>query len=71
MLESIAALALLAPVTRLEKQAPVRFDWFEYRGDDRQPKPAPGAYGNPILQGFYPGRWTGGNAAARPSYSGP
>ena len=24
-----------------------------------------------ILQGFYPGPWTGGNAAAIPSYSGP
>lgn len=34
--------------------APARFDWFEYRGDDHQPKPAPDQYGNPILQGFYP-----------------
>ena len=30
------------------------FDWFEYRGDDRLPKPASGEYANPILQGFYP-----------------
>lgn len=33
---------------------PARFDWFEYRGDDHQPKPGPGQYANPILQGFYP-----------------
>ncbi len=30
------------------------FDWFEYRGDDRLPKPGVGQYANPILQGFYP-----------------
>jgi alpha-N-arabinofuranosidase len=30
------------------------FDWFEYRGDDRLPKPASGEFANPILQGFYP-----------------
>jgi alpha-N-arabinofuranosidase len=30
------------------------FDWFEYKGDDRLPKPAAGEYANPILQGFYP-----------------
>jgi alpha-N-arabinofuranosidase len=30
------------------------FDWFEYRGDDRLPRPAAGEYANPILQGFYP-----------------
>lgn len=30
------------------------FDWFEYRGDDRLPKPATGQYSNPLLQGFYP-----------------
>ncbi len=43
------ALALLAGVA-----AQASFDWFEYRGDDRLPRPAPGEYANPILQGFYP-----------------
>ena len=35
-------------------QEPARFDWFDYRGDDRLPEPRPGEYRNPILQGFYP-----------------
>src|ERR687890_749018 len=43
------ALALIAGVA-----AHASFDWFEYRGDDRLPRPAPGEYANPILQGFYP-----------------
>ncbi|MCH8615433.1 glycoside hydrolase family 43 protein [Sphingomonas sp. SM33] len=34
--------------------AVARFDWFEYRGDDKLPKPSPSEYANPILQGFYP-----------------
>jgi alpha-N-arabinofuranosidase len=56
MLKWIAAFALLvaAPVASFAKQGPARFDWFEYKGDDHQPKPGPGEYGNPILQGFYP-----------------
>jgi alpha-N-arabinofuranosidase len=55
MLRTIAALALLAAAPSLAaKQAPARFDWFEYRGDDHLPKPGPGEFGNPILQGFYP-----------------
>ena len=53
MRKSLLALALLsAPV--LAEQGPARFDWFEYRGDDRLPKPGPGEYANPILQGFHP-----------------
>lgn len=35
-------------------QSWARFDWFEYSGNDRLPKPALGEYANPILQGFYP-----------------
>jgi alpha-N-arabinofuranosidase len=44
--------ALSAPAAAV--QAPARFDWFEYRGDDGLPKPGPSEYANPILQGFYP-----------------
>jgi len=45
---------LMALGTAASAASPARFDWFEYRGDDHQPKPGPGEYGNPILQGFYP-----------------
>jgi xylan 1,4-beta-xylosidase len=38
----------------LAKPAPVQFDWFHYRGDDRLPAPGPGQYRNPVLSGFYP-----------------
>ena len=48
------ALLLSAPVSAAQKDGAARFDWFEYRGDDGQPKPGPGEYANPILQGFYP-----------------
>jgi alpha-N-arabinofuranosidase len=56
VLRWIAALALLvaAPVASFAKQAPARFNWFEYSGNDGLPKPASGEYANPILQGFYP-----------------
>jgi xylan 1,4-beta-xylosidase len=56
MLKWIAALALLVslPVASFAKQAPAEFDWFEYSGNDALPKPGPGDYANPILQGFYP-----------------
>jgi alpha-N-arabinofuranosidase len=56
MIKWIAAVTLLVamPMAAPAKQAPARFDWFEYRGDDHRPKPGPGEYGNPILQGFYP-----------------
>jgi alpha-N-arabinofuranosidase len=56
MLKWIAALALLvsAPVASFAKPAPAQFDWFEYSGNDGLPKPGPGDYSNPILQGFYP-----------------
>ena len=50
----IGALALLGSASVEAKQAPAKFEWFEYRGDDHQPKPGPGQYGNPVLQGFYP-----------------
>ena len=46
--------ALLAP--RAFAQAPVLFDWFEYRGNDavfEKPLPA-GHYRNPVLAGFHP-----------------
>ena len=44
MLKWIATVALLVglPMAASAKQAPARFDWFEYRGDDHQPKPGPG-----------------------------
>lgn len=56
MLRWIAALALLvsAPVASFAKPAPAEFDWFEYSGHDGLPKPGPGEYANPMLQGFYP-----------------
>lgn len=56
MLRWIAAAAMLvaAPVASSAKQAPAQFDWFEYSGSDGLPKPGPGEYANPILQGFYP-----------------
>ena len=51
----LAALVLLATASpALAKQAPAQFDWFEYRGEDGLPKPGPGEFANPILQGFYP-----------------
>ena len=51
----LAALAMLPAVASVAaKQPPAQFDWFEYRGDDGLPKPGPGEYANPILQGFYP-----------------
>ena len=47
-------LLVAAPVATSAKQAPAQFDWFEYQGKDGLPKPGPGEYANPILQGFYP-----------------
>jgi alpha-N-arabinofuranosidase len=41
-------------LTLLAASSVATFDWFEYRGDDRLPKPAAFEYANPILQGFYP-----------------
>jgi alpha-N-arabinofuranosidase len=49
-----AALALVSAAAPAAVQGPAQFDWFEYRGNDGLPKPAPGEYANPILQGFYP-----------------
>src|SRR3569833_385717 len=49
---AIGLLMALSPAA--STASPARFDWFEYRGDDHQPKPGAGEYGNPILQGFYP-----------------
>ena len=56
MLKWITAFLLLvsAPVATFAKQGPARFDWFAYAGNDGLPKPGPGEYANPILQGFYP-----------------
>lgn len=45
-----------AAAPRALAQAPVLFDWFEYRGNDAvfdAPVP-PGSYRNPILAGFHP-----------------
>lgn len=41
-------------MTLLAAASVATFDWFEYRGDDRLPRPAGREYANPILQGFYP-----------------
>jgi xylan 1,4-beta-xylosidase len=41
-------------MTLLAAASVATFDWFEYRGDDRLPRPAAREYANPILQGFYP-----------------
>jgi alpha-N-arabinofuranosidase len=49
---AIGLLMALGPA--VSSASPARFDWFEYHGDDHQPKPGPGEYSNPILQGFYP-----------------
>lgn len=53
LLNGLAAMVVLAGMAA-QSSSIARFDWFEYRGDDRQPKPGPGEYGNPVLQGFYP-----------------
>jgi xylan 1,4-beta-xylosidase len=53
LLNALAAMAMLA-ATGAQAASVARFDWFEYRGDDHQPEPKRGEYGNPILQGFYP-----------------
>ncbi|WP_407827644.1 glycoside hydrolase family 43 protein [Sphingomonas sp.] len=52
-LNALAATAMLA-ATGAQAASVARFDWFEYRGNDHQPTPKRGEYGNPILQGFYP-----------------
>ena len=54
MRHQLAFLASVFVSAPTEAQEPPRFDWFEYRGDDRLPEPAEGEYRNPILQGFYP-----------------
>ena len=41
-------------MTLLAAASVATFEWFEYRGDDRLPRPAGREYANPILQGFYP-----------------
>lgn len=46
--------ALMLALSTASNAAPARFDWFDYRGNDGLPKPGPGEYANPILQGFYP-----------------
>ncbi|MFL6727430.1 MAG: glycoside hydrolase family 43 protein [Sphingomicrobium sp.] len=50
----IVAVLLAVPAMAAHLTAVARFEWFEYRGGDLQPRPGPGEYGNPILQGFYP-----------------
>jgi alpha-N-arabinofuranosidase len=54
---SLAALlgACAATPRPANEAAPVAaFDWFDYAGSDPLPAPGPGAFRNPILQGFYP-----------------
>lgn len=48
------ALVLGSPAAAARHEEPARFDWFEYRGDDKLPRPKAGEYANPLLQGFYP-----------------
>jgi len=50
----LAAALWAAPAAAAQQGGGARFDWFEYRGDDHQPAPRNGEYGNPVLQGFYP-----------------
>lgn len=52
LMVAFALVALASPLAAA--QAPARFDWFTYQGDDHLPKPGPDDYSNPILQGFYP-----------------
>jgi alpha-N-arabinofuranosidase len=52
---SVPLLAIvLAGAAPASRSSVARFDWFEYNGDDHLPKPRPGEYSNPVLQGFYP-----------------
>ena len=53
LLAVLASLVLAVPAAGAARKV-ARFDWFEYRGDDRLPAPGAGQYGNPVLQGFYP-----------------
>jgi len=39
---NVAGALLVAPAKSHARQAPAEFDWFEYKGDDRPPKPEPG-----------------------------
>jgi xylan 1,4-beta-xylosidase len=50
----LVAIALMIATAAQAREPSARFDWFEYRGDDRLPKPSAAEYANPILQGFYP-----------------
>jgi len=53
LLAVLASLVLAVPAAGAARKV-ARFNWFEYRGDDRLPAPGAGQYGNPVLQGFYP-----------------
>lgn len=53
-LVALATLLAAAAAPLSASQPPAEFDWFEYQGHDGLPKPAPGEYSNPILEGFYP-----------------
>lgn len=50
----MSPLLIWAAIVSAPTTEPARFDWFDYRGDDRLPPAQPGEYRNPILQGFYP-----------------
>lgn len=50
----LLAAAMTVASTSPATAQPASFDWFEYRGDDGLPRPGPGEYSNPVLQGFYP-----------------
>jgi alpha-N-arabinofuranosidase len=49
-----ALVALGTTLLAADRYTNVTFDWFEYSGRDNNPTPAPGAFRNPILAGFYP-----------------
>jgi alpha-N-arabinofuranosidase len=48
-----ASLAFVSAPTTAQAPETANFAWFEYRGDDKLPRPGPGQYANPVLTGFY------------------
>lgn len=52
-LAAAASLAFVSAPTISQAQETADFAWFEYRGDDKLPRPGPGQYANPVLTGFY------------------
>lgn len=54
LLATLFLATMLAGAAPIQRLSVARFDWFDYRGDDHEPKLARGEYSNPVLQGFYP-----------------